>query len=240
MMPQNLALTRLRVWSLRGGLPGCGVNRRAREMKGGEGPPADAPFSASRLLDRRRLRGAAFALPAVGIVGGLDFVYLRLDQLRQVVHALLQLLRSPRSEPPVETEEPRRAHLLAQFLPAVVADLVGHADQEAVVFFRERRAARVVVPQPQADPRVGGGRHLLRQRTRDLDPALDLGLALRDSPHHLVMVLELAVPRKEDGRVASHLLLRPIAELKRDRRDVVAPVPLARLDERVEVLARPA
>ena len=86
---------------------------------------------------------------------------------------------------------------------------------------------------------AGVCRYLLRQRTRDLDPALDLGLAyskgttelakgmqiehrmllaspmkkrhssqheprlehsrgvglaLRDPPHHLVMVLELAVP----------------------------------------------
>jgi len=40
-------------------------------MKGGKSPPADAPFSASRLLDRRPLRGAALALPAVGVVGGL-------------------------------------------------------------------------------------------------------------------------------------------------------------------------
>jgi len=50
---------------------------------------------------------------------------------------------------------------------------------------------------------------------------------LHSSPSH--GPFQLALPRKEDGRVAGHLLLRPVAELKRDRRDVVAPVPLARL-----------
>mmetsp|Transcript_22232 Transcript_22232/g.51139 ORF Transcript_22232/g.51139 Transcript_22232/m.51139 type:complete len:274 (-) Transcript_22232:2469-3290(-) len=132
------------------------------------------------------------------------------------------------------------AHLTLQLLPLAVTKLVGHAHEEAVLLLGEELAAVVAVLDRQRLPRRVARGDLLAQRVGILRFLGDLALALLNLLGTLVEVRDHAGPSlPKCGRVGAHLIERLGTNLVGDLLQLVAAMPLARLEELGVVVARP-
>mmetsp|Transcript_22804 Transcript_22804/g.58024 ORF Transcript_22804/g.58024 Transcript_22804/m.58024 type:complete len:574 (+) Transcript_22804:400-2121(+) len=164
---------------------------------------------------------------------------LLLNQADERVAAARQLLRRAALEEPVEAEAPRLADLRLEVVPVAVAQLVHHAQDEAVLLLRVRLALVGAVLDLELLPRVLVPLQLHGHRVHDVRLALDLELAALNVLEHLLPVVELAEALPEHIAVLAHILLGLALNLGGDLRVMLAAVLLARAHKRVEVLAAP-
>mmetsp|Transcript_22778 Transcript_22778/g.67502 ORF Transcript_22778/g.67502 Transcript_22778/m.67502 type:complete len:715 (+) Transcript_22778:982-3126(+) len=169
-------------------------------------------------------------------------VVLRADDSDEEVDAAAELDGGARLEEPVEAKLWPQPDLALELLPPAVAELVGHAEEEAVLLLVEELAAVVAVLEREVVPRVVPRRlDLERQQLRHLGLLRNLLLALLDLFGDLLPVADVGRSEPPERlRVGGHLLQRLRAEeVLRDVAQLVAPVLLGALDEPRVVVARP-
>mmetsp|Transcript_24257 Transcript_24257/g.71712 ORF Transcript_24257/g.71712 Transcript_24257/m.71712 type:complete len:740 (-) Transcript_24257:1603-3822(-) len=169
-------------------------------------------------------------------------VVLRADDSDEEVDAAAELDGGARLEEPVEAKLWPQPDLALELLPPAVAELVGHAEEEAVLLLVEELAAVVAVLEREVVPRVVPRRlDLARQQRRHLGLLRNLLLALLDLLGDLLPVADVGRSEPPERlRVGGHLLQRLRAEeVLRDVVQLVAPVLLGALDEPRVVVARP-
>lgn len=148
---------------------------------------------------RRPIGGFSFArmlafLASFALLLLLELLILALDQRDQRVAATLQLGGGSALDEPVEAELRSLADGRSQFVVDIVrtveAELVDHADQEAVLFLGVVLALVRAVGNPQlVEGRAIPG-HLRVESSFDTGSPLDASLALLNLGHYLLNVLE--------------------------------------------------
>eukprot|EP00053_Salpingoeca_punica_P017129 m.163900 g.163900 ORF g.163900 m.163900 type:complete len:637 (-) comp17120_c0_seq4:1564-3474(-) len=182
------------------------------------------------------------ALFAVGLVLLGQLLVLLLDEGDQGAAASLQLSRCARLEEPVEAELRRIAHLATQLLVGVVlviANLLQHADEEAVLLLGELLALAVAVLDLElVHWRLVAG-DLGVQRHLNLNAPLDLLLAALNLGQDGVLVGQLIHALQQDLGVLFDLIRSLALNLLGDVLNVRASILLQRLEQLVEVLLCP-